>query len=307
MTSKQILVTNALPYANGQLHIGHILEHVQTDIWVRFQKLRGRRCISICGDDTHGTSVMIRARQEGVREEELIAEMQEVHLADLAGFDVVYDNYGSTNSPETRKFCEEIWAAHRKAGLIEEHEVTQLYDATAGTFLADRFVKGTCPKCKSPGQYGDSCDKCGTHYSPTELIDPVSTLSGSKPEIRKADHLFINIEKLHDFLEEWTQRGDHLQPEIANYLAGHFLGEPLHNWDVSRPAPYFGFEIPDSPGNYWYVWFDAPIGYMGSLKQWCGSTTRTSTIGGETTRRPRFTTSSARTSPISTRFSGRPC
>ena len=144
--------------------------------------------------------------------------------------------------------------------------MTQLYDATAGTFLADRFVKGGCPKCKSPGQYGDSCDKCGAHYSPTELIDPVSTLSGSKPEIRKADHLFINIEKLHGFLDEWTQCGEHLQPEIANYLKGHFLGEPLHDWDVSRPAPYFGFEIPDSPGNYWYVWFDAPIGYMGSTK-----------------------------------------
>ena len=269
MNMRRILVTSALPYANGHIHIGHLVEYLQTDIWVRFQKLRGRRCIYICADDTHGTAIMIRARQEGIGEEELIAKMQQAHVADFAGFQIEFDNYGSTNSPETREVCIEIWAALRKAGLVEQQEVTQLYDATAGTFLADRFVKGACPKCKSPGQYGDSCDKCGAHYSPTELIEPVSTLSGSKPEIRKADHLFINIEKLHGFLDEWTQCGQHLQPEMANYLKGHFLCEPLHDWDVSRPAPYFGFEIPDSPGNYWYVWFDAPIGYMGSTKQWC--------------------------------------
>ncbi len=266
---RQILVTSALPYANGHIHIGHLVEYLQTDIWVRFQKLRGRRCIYICADDTHGTAIMIRARQEGVSEEQLIAEMQQAHVKDFAGFDIEFDNYGSTNSPETREACGQIWAEIRKAGLVEEREVTQLYDAQAGTFLADRFVKGTCPKCQSPGQYGDSCEKCGSHYSPTELIEPVSTLSGTTPEIRKADHLFVNIEKLHGFLEQWTQGGEHLQSEIANYLKGHFLGEPLHDWDVSRPAPYFGFEIPDSPGNYWYVWFDAPIGYIGSTKQWC--------------------------------------
>ena len=229
----------------------------------------GGACIYICGDDTHGTAVMIRARQEGVSEEHWIAEMQQSHVKDFAGFDIEFDNYGSTNSPESREACNEIWAEIRKAGLVEERQVTQLYDAKAGTFLADRFVKGICPKCKSPGQYGDSCDKCGSHYSPTELIEPVSTLSGTAPEIRQADHLFINIEKLHGFLEEWSQHDEHLQPEIANYLKGHFLCEPLHDWDVSRPAPYFGFEIPDSPGNYWYVWFDAPIGYIGSTKQWC--------------------------------------
>jgi methionyl-tRNA synthetase len=266
---RQILVTSALPYANGHIHIGHLVEYLQTDIWVRFQKLRGRRCIYICADDTHGTAIMIRARQEGVSEEELIARMQEAHVRDFAGFDIEFDNYGSTNSQQTREVCGEIWAEIRKAGLIEEREVTQLYDAQAGTFLADRFVKGTCPKCNSRGQYGDSCDKCGAHYSPTELIEPVSTLSGTTPEIRQADHLFVNIEKLHGFLEEWTQGGEHLQPKIANYLKGHFLCEPLHDWDVSRPAPYFGFDIPDSPGNYWYVWFDAPIGYIGSTKQWC--------------------------------------
>jgi methionyl-tRNA synthetase len=269
MNRKRILVTSALPYANGHIHMGHLVEYLQTDIWVRFQKLRGRRCVYVCADDTHGTSIMIRARQEGIGEEELIAKMQQAHEADFAGFGIQFDNYGSTNSPETRAFCIEIWATLRKAGLVDEREVTQLYDAQAGTFLADRFVKGTCPKCQSPNQYGDSCDKCGAHYNATDLVDPVSTLSGSQPEIRQADHLFVNIEKLHPFLEDWSQRQDHLQPEIANYLAGHFLCEPLHDWDVSRPAPYFGFEIPDSPGNYWYVWFDAPIGYMGSTQQWC--------------------------------------
>ncbi len=265
----RILVTSALPYANGHIHIGHLVEYLQTDIWVRFQKLRGRRCIYLCADDTHGTAIMIRARQEGIREEELIARMQQAHESDFTGFQIEFDNYGSTNCPENHAICEEIWAALRKAGLVNSQEVTQLFDPTAGTFLADRFVKGTCPKCKSPNQYGDSCDRCGAHYSPTDLIDPVSTLSGSTPEVRKADHLFVNIERLRTFLTEWTQRGDHLQPEVANYLAGHFLGEPLRDWDVSRPAPYFGFEIPDSPGNYWYVWFDAPIGYIASTRQWC--------------------------------------
>ncbi len=269
MTEKRILVTSALPYANGHIHMGHLVEYLQTDIWVRFQKLRGRRCVYVCADDTHGTGIMMRARQEGIGEEELIAKMQQAHEADFQGFGIQFDNYGSTNSPETREVCVEIWAALRKAELVEEREVIQLYDAQAGTFLADRFVKGICPKCQSPNQYGDNCDKCGAHYNPTDLIDPVSTLSGSKPEIRQADHLFVNIEKLHPFLEDWSQRQNHLQPEIANYLAGHFLCEPLHDWDVSRPAPSFGFEIPDSPGNYWYVWFDAPIGYMGSTKQWC--------------------------------------
>jgi methionyl-tRNA synthetase len=266
---RRILVTSALPYANGPIHLGHLVEYLQTDMWVRFQKLRGNQCVYVCADDTHGTAIMIRARQEGVREEELIARMQTAHLADFTGFQIQFDNYGSTNSPENRDFCEQIWAALRRAGLINQQEVTQLYDPVAGTFLADRFVKGTCPHCKSPNQYGDSCDRCGTHYSPTDLIDPTSTLSGAKPEIRSASHLFVNIERLHGFLANWATTSGALQPEIANYLQGHFLGEPLRDWDVSRPAPYFGFEIPDSPGNYWYVWFDAPIGYLASTRQWC--------------------------------------
>jgi methionyl-tRNA synthetase len=267
---RQILVTSALPYANGPIHLGHLVEYLQTDIWVRFQKLRGNRCIYVCADDTHGTAIMIRARQEGIGEEALIARMQKAHETDFAGFQIEFDNYGSTNSPENREYCREIWAALRRDDLVSQQEVSQLYDPVAGTFLADRFVRGTCPNCKSPDQYGDSCDKCNEHYGPTDLIDPVSTLSGAKPEVRTASHLFVNIERLHGFLEDaWVARSGALQSEVANYLKGHFLGKPLHDWDVSRPAPYFGFEIPDSPGNYWYVWFDAPIGYLASTRQWC--------------------------------------
>ena len=269
MSERKILVTAALPYANGHIHLGHLVEYIQTDIWVRFQKLRGNECIFLCADDTHGTAIMIRARQEGRSEEALIAEMKTAHESDFAGFDIEFDNYGSTNSAENRECCATIWNGLRQANLIAEKEVTQLFDAKAGTFLADRFVKGTCPKCGSPDQYGDSCDKCGATYSPSDLKDTISTLSGTKPELRSAQHLFVKIEGLHPFLEQWTQGGEHLQPEVANYLKGHFLGEPLHDWDISRPAPYFGFEIPDSPGNYWYVWFDAPIGYLASLTEWC--------------------------------------
>ncbi|MCE9552630.1 MAG: methionine--tRNA ligase [Planctomycetes bacterium] len=265
---RQILVTAALPYANGHIHLGHLVEYIQTDIWVRFQKLRGNRCIYICADDTHGTAIMIRARQEGRSEEALIADMQRHHTADFAGFDIEFDNYGSTNSPENRELCNEIWKRLRAADLVVERDVVQLYDVKAGTFLADRFVKGTCPVCNLPDQYGDSCDN-GHTYSPAELKDPISTLSGTTPEVRRAPHLFIELEKLHSFLAEWIDADDHLQSEVANYLKGHFLHEPLKAWDVSRPAPYFGFEIPDAPGNYWYVWFDAPIGYMASLWEWC--------------------------------------
>jgi len=271
MPPRRILVTSALPYANGHIHIGHLVEYLQTDIWVRFQKLRGQQCIYMCADDTHGTAIMLRARAEGTTEEDLIARMQESHVKDFAGFDIEFDNYGSTNSPENRKLCAEIWTSLREANLVNEKEVTQLYDVEAETFLADRFVKGTCPKegCGATEQYGDSCEVCGHHYNASDLIDPVSTLTGTTPEVRKADHLFVNIEQLHEFLNDWTQGGEHLQTEIANYLKGHFLHEPLRDWDISRPKPYFGFEIPDSPGNCWYVWFDAPIGYMASTEQWC--------------------------------------
>ena len=277
--TRRILVTAALPYANGPIHLGHLVEYIQTDIWVRYQRLRGHRCIYICADDTHGTAIMIRARQEGRSEEELIGQMQREHERDFAQFGISFDNYGSTHSTENRAFCEEIWQAIRKAGLVKQMDVEQLYDVQAGTFLADRFVRGTCPnpKCQAVNQPGDNCSVCGLTYTPAELLDPVSTLSGSTPEVRTAPHLFIELEQLHGFLEEWTQNDDHLQPETANYLKGHFLGDAqgaegrkqLRDWDISRPAPYFGFEIPDSPGNYWYVWFDAPIGYLASTKQWC--------------------------------------
>ena len=265
----KILVTSALPYANGHIHLGHLVEYIQTDIWVRFQKLSGRRAIYLCADDTHGTAIMIRARKEGRSEEALIGEMSQAHQRDFAGFDVAFDHFGSTHSEANRKLCGELWQALRSAGRVVEREVTQLFDPQAGVFLADRFVKGTCPRCGTPDQYGDSCEKCGSTYSAVELVNPVSTLSGARPEVRSAPHLFVTLEPLHDFLTGWTQTPGRLQPEIANYIAGHFLAEPLRDWDVSRPAPYFGFEIPDAPGQYWYVWFDAPIGYMASTQEWC--------------------------------------
>jgi methionyl-tRNA synthetase len=279
MTKKRILVTAALPYANGPIHLGHLVEYIQTDIWVRFQKLRGRQCIYICADDTHGTAIMIRARQEGRSEEDLIAEMKAEHESDFARFDIQFDNYGSTHSPENRQLCQRIWSAIRRAGLVKEKEVAQLYDVQAGTFLADRFVRGTCPNpaCRAQNQPGDNCSVCGSTYSPSELENPISTLTGTTPVVRSAIHLFIELDKLHGFLDEWTQTPGHLPPETAKYLKGNFLGhsnqpggkKELRDWDISRPAPYFGFEIPDSPGNYWYVWFDAPIGYMASTQQWC--------------------------------------
>ena len=269
--ARKILVTAALPYANGHIHIGHLVEYIQTDIWVRFQKLRGNNCVYICADDTHGTTIMLRARAEGITEQDLIAKMHTAHRKDFDGFDIEFTNYGTTNSPENRALCDEIWTAMRKAELIEEKEIEQFYDTEAQTFLADRFIKGTCPICKKPDQYGDNCEVCGAHYAPTELVDPVSTLSGTVPELRKEKHLFINFEAEHAFLEHWSHSGA-LQPEIEHYLSGQFLDKPLLSWDVSRPAPYFGFEIPDYPGHYWYVWFDAPTGYMGSTREWCNKT-----------------------------------
>ena len=277
MNQRKILVTAALPYANGPIHLGHLVEYIQTDIWVRFQKLRGHNCVFMWADDTHGTAIMIRARKEGRSEEEIIAASSIEHQRDFKNFQIECENYGSTHSDANREICAEIWASIRKAGLVKEENVEQLFDLEHGTFLADRFVRGTCPECKAPDQPGDNCSKCGSTYAPCNLIDPISGLSGSTPVCKKAMHLFIELEKLHGFLEEWTQSGDHLQPEVANYLRGHFLGDPgskegakeLRDWDISRPAPYFGFEIPDSPGNYWYVWFDAPIGYIASTKEWC--------------------------------------
>ena len=267
--TRQILVTSALPYANGHIHVGHLVEYIQTDIWVRFQKLRGHSCAFVCADDTHGTAIMIRARREGRSEESVIGDMRLAHLRDFTGFQIQFDNYGSTHSEENRALCHRIWASIRQRGLVKAHSVEQLYDPVAGTFLADRFVRGTCPRCGAADQPGDNCSGCGATYTPSDLSDPRSVLSSAIPEVRSAEHLFIELEQLHTFLDKWTQTGNRLQPEVARYLKGHFLGEPLRDWDVSRPAPYFGFEIPDHPGNYWYVWFDAPIGYIASTQQWC--------------------------------------
>jgi methionyl-tRNA synthetase len=269
MSERKIVVTAALPYANGHIHIGHLVEYIQTDIWVRFQQLRGHNCRYFCADDTHGTAIMIRARQEGRTEEEVIADMRRAHIEDFARFDVQFDNYGSTHSELNRQLCELIWARVVAAGLVRQGDVEQLYDPVAETFLADRFVRGTCPKCGAEDQYGDQCEKCLSNHSPKDLLNPRSVLSGAAPELRTAPHQFIQLEKLHSFLEEWTQSGEHLQPEIANYLKGHFLGQELRDWDVTRPPKYFGFEVPGFPGHSWYVWFDAPIGYIASVWEWC--------------------------------------
>jgi methionyl-tRNA synthetase len=265
---RRILVTSALPYANGHIHLGHLVEYIQTDIFVRFQKLRGHECIYLCADDTHGTAIMIRARAEGRSERELIAEMRAAHLADFAGFQVEFDHYGSTDSDANRQRCGAIWRSLREKGLVVSRDVKQLFDPKAGVFLADRFVRGACPRCRAADQYGDACEKCGATYGPADLIDPVSTLSGAVPEVRSAEHLFVQLEPMQGFLRTWTRESGALDPRIANYLAGHFLGEPLRDWDVSRPSPYFGFEIPDAPGHYWYVWFDAPVGYIAATDEW---------------------------------------
>lgn len=267
----RILVTSALPYANGHIHLGHLVEYVMTDVYARAQRMSGHECIYLCADDTHGTAITIRARAEGRTEEQVIADMQAAHVRDFEGFHIRFDHYGSTHSDDNRKTCHEIWAALRKEGYVVERDVTQLYDPEAKTFLADRFVRGTCPKCQAKDQYGDACEKCGSTYSPTELVEPKSTLSGATPEVRTARHLFVTIEKLHGFFDEWVGTEGHLAPEIANYLKGFFLASPLRDWDVSRPMPYFGFEIPDAPGNAWYVWFDAPIGYVGTTRAWCAA------------------------------------
>jgi methionyl-tRNA synthetase len=270
--TRQILVTSALPYANGPIHLGHLVEYIQTDIFVRFQRLRGHRTGYLCADDTHGAAIMIRAQKEGRTPEQLIGEMTVAHQRDFAAFGISFDHYGSTNSPANFAVCSGIWQNLRKANMVVERSVERLYDPVQKTFLADRFVKGECPRCGALDQYGDSCEKCGSTYSATELKNPRSVHSGAVPELRPSQQLFVTLTPLQEFLTEWTQRSGALQTEVANYLAGHFLDKPLQDWDVSRPAPYFGFEIPDAKGQHWYVWFDAPIGYIASTKEWCEKT-----------------------------------
>ncbi len=265
---RQILVTNALPYANGPLHLGHMLGYIQADVWVRFQRMRGHEVYYVCADDTHGTPIMLRAQREGIALEQLIASMQVEHARDFADFGIGFDNYYSTHTPENRQFAELIYTRLRDGGHIERREVEQLYDPEAGMFLPDRFIKGTCPRCGAEDQYGDSCEVCGATYAPTELIDPRSAVSGAVPVLRRSEHYFFKLGDFERFLRNWLKEGEHVQPEIANKLREWFEAG-LRDWDISRDAPYFGFEIPDAPGKYFYVWLDAPIGYMASFKNLC--------------------------------------
>ena len=265
--SRRILVTSALPNANGPIHLGHVLEQIQTDIWVRFQRMRGNQAVYVCADDAHGTATMIKAEQEGVPAEALVENMRQLHVADSQGFLIAHDNYYSTHSPENQHYSELIYDRLQKAGLIFTEKVEQLYDPEKGLFLADRFVVGSCPKCKTPDQYGDNCENCGATYNANELIDPKSIFSGATPELRGSDHYFFDLGRYTDFLKGWT-RSDAVQPEIANKLA-EWLDDGLRAWDISRDAPYFGFTIPGTTGKYFYVWMDAPIGYMASFQNLC--------------------------------------
>ncbi|HFA7550754.1 TPA: methionine--tRNA ligase [Neisseria gonorrhoeae] len=276
--TRKILVTSALPYANGSIHLGHMVEHIQTDVWVRFQKLRGHECYYCCADDTHGTPVMLAAQKQGIAPEDMIAKVRKEHLADFTGFFIGYDNYYSTHSTENKQFSQDIYRALKANGKIESRVIEQLFDPEKQMFLPDRFVKGECPKCHAQDQYGDNCEVCGTTYSPTELFNPYSAVSGAKPELRESEHFFFKLGECADFLKAWTSGNNphdgkpHLQPEALNKMK-EWLGEggetTLSDWDISRDAPYFGFEIPDAPGKYFYVWLDAPVGYMASFKNLC--------------------------------------
>ncbi len=264
---RKILITSALPYANGSIHLGHLVEYIQTDIWARFQKLRGHECWYVCADDAHGTPIMLRARAEGITPEELIARVWREHTEDFAGFHIGFDNYHSTHSPENRALATLIYERNRDAGHIVRRTIEQAYDPEAGMFLPDRFIKGECPRCGAADQYGDSCEACGATYAPTELKNPRSAVSGATPVKRESEHVFFRLADFERTLREWHRAG-HVQPEVANKLDEWFEAG-LNDWDISRDAPYFGFEIPDAPGKYFYVWLDAPIGYMASFRNLC--------------------------------------
>ena len=265
--TRDILVTSALPYANGPIHLGHLLEYIQTDIWVRFQKMRGHNCHYVCADDAHGTAIMLRAEREGITSEALIERINREHQADFSDFHIRFDNYHSTHSEENRELSEYIYRQLKANGHIAVRSITQAYDPEKKMFLADRFIKGTCPKCKAEDQYGDNCEVCGATYTPAELINPRSAVSGATPVNRESEHYFFKLPDFADFLATWTRSGT-LQPQVANKLA-EWLDAGLQEWDISRDAPYFGFEIPDAPGKYFYVWLDAPIGYLASFKNLC--------------------------------------
>lgn len=267
LNQRKILVTCALPYANGSIHLGHMLEHIQADVWVRYQRLRGNTVNFICADDAHGTPIMLKAQQLGMAPEAMIAEMQKEHEADFARFDISFDNYHSTHSDENRELASYIYMQLKNKGFIHSRTISQLFDPEKEMFLPDRFVKGTCPKCKAEDQYGDNCDNCGETYSPTDLINPKSAVSGATPVLKDSVHFFFDLPQFEEMLNVWTTSGA-LQEETANKMAEWFKSG-LRQWDISRDAPYFGFEIPDEPGKYFYVWLDAPIGYMSSFKNYC--------------------------------------
>ena len=270
---KKILVTSALPYANGSIHLGHLVEYIQTDIWVRFQKMQGHTVHYVCADDTHGTPIMLRAEKEGITPEALIANVHKDHSADFAEFLVEFDNYYSTNAPENKELSQSIYKKLKAAGKITTKTIEQFYDPVKNMFLPDRFIKGECPKCHAKDQYGDSCEVCGATYNPTELINAYSAVSGAAPIRKETEHYFFKLSECEDFLKQWTRQGTGtdkatLQSEAANKM-GEWFASGLNDWDISRDAPYFGFEIPDAPGKYFYVWLDAPIGYMASFKKLC--------------------------------------
>jgi methionyl-tRNA synthetase len=269
MTNEQrkILVTSALPYANGPIHLGHLLEYIQTDIWVRFQKLRGHRCTYVCADDAHGTPIMLKAQQLGMTPEQMIEQVHKEHSADFKDFHIEFDNYHSTHSPENRALSEEIYNRLNQAGHIKTKTISQLFDPEKNMFLPDRFVKGTCPKCGSEDQNGDNCDNCGATYSPTDLVSPKSVISGAEPVLKDSEHYFFDLPAFQDMLKQWTISGS-LQEEMSNKL-NEWFEQGLQQWDISRDAPYFGFKIPNTEDKYFYVWLDAPIGYMGSFKNLC--------------------------------------
>jgi len=265
--TRQILVTSALPYANGSIHIGHMVEYIQTDIWVRFQKMQGHQCTYVCADDAHGTPIMLRAQNEGITPEELIAATDKEHRADFAEFNVNFDNFHSTHSEENREIAETIYKRLRDAGHIEQRKIKQAYDPEKEMFLPDRFIKGTCPKCGADDQYGDNCEVCGATYAPTDLKNPVSAVSGATPIEKESEHYFFKLADFEAMLRKWI-KGNHTQPAIGNKVSEWFESG-LQSWDISRDAPYFGFEIPDAPGKFFYVWLDAPMGYMASFKNLC--------------------------------------
>ena len=262
---RKLLVTSALPYANGSIHLGHLVEYIQTDIWVRFQKMSGNETYYICADDTHGTPIMLKAEEENISPDDLVSKVHDEHANDFKEFNVNFDHFYSTNSPENKKLSESIYNTLKENNKISSKEIDQFYDESKAMFLPDRFIKGSCPKCEAEDQYGDSCEKCGATYSPTELKNPYSVLSGTEPIRKKTLHYFFKLSECEEFLKEWI-KNETLQPEAENKLKEWFdMG--LQDWDISRDAPYFGFEIPDAPGKYFYVWLDAPIGYMASFKK----------------------------------------